>query len=91
MSRINKTLGSSEVQDIDLSTQEQALAKLTNPLTESFAGLKFDFAKHGVQLYRTNWRDGSVTFFTIKNQRARHISTLSELAAIQWAWEKNHG
>ena len=86
-----KTSTTANPQGIDPGTQEQALAKPTKPLTGSFPGLKFDFAQHGVQLYRTDWRDGPVTFFAIKNQRARHISTLSELAAIQWAWEKNHG
>ena len=91
MSRINKTLKSSEVLEIDPSTQEQDLTKPTKPLTGAFPRLKSHFANQGVQLYRTDWRDGPVTYFAIKNQRARHISTLSELAMVLWAWEKTHG
>ena len=86
-----KTSSVSKFQGINPGIQEQDLAKPTRPLTGAFPRLKFHFANQGVQLYRTDWRDGPVTYFAIKNQRARHISTLSELAMVLWTWEKTHG
>jgi hypothetical protein len=86
-----KTSSASKPQGIDPGIQEQALAKPTKPLTGVFPGLVVYFAKHGAQLYRTDWRAGPVTHFAIKNQQVRHISTLSELGLVLWAWGDNHG
>ena len=86
-----KTSSVSKPQGIDPSIQEQDFTKPAKPLTGAFPRLKSHFANQGVQLYRTDWRDGPVTYFAIKNQRERHISTLSELSMVLWAWEKTHG
>ena len=76
---------------IDPANRVVVIDKKQKPLTGAFPYLEFHFANQGVQLHRTDWRDGPVTYFAIKNQRAQHISTLSELAMALWAWEKTHG
>jgi len=89
MSRINKNFSSSAVQDIHPSIQEHDLAKPTKPLTGPFPGMYAYFPKQNARVYRTDGRDGPVSYFAIKNHKVRHIMS-SELGVLAWAWGENH-
>ena len=72
------------------STKNVVHSDPPKPRISWFAERVAIFARHGVELYRTDWRLGHLSYFAIKNKQVVHISTVGEMALVLWAWGENH-
>jgi hypothetical protein len=85
-----KTPATPSPQGINPGTQKEVLPKSIEPPTSNFEGVYAYFHAQDVRVYRTDYRDGLVSYFAVKNKQVRHISTYSELALVAWALGENH-